>query len=736
MHLRITNDTTPIMRRRNININNNRMSEFGHNPTKIMSMLLVLSISITCCYYVDSFTTISTIPNQIRYYNDVTKSAPSSSTTSTSLNAFVAPIMIIAPMLKKMKEEAAKKRMPTAADRDEAENEAPGLRVGRAVWKWPPYWPYDDSIFQSKNQLAINERNAKLTSSASSASPVGQMNDMMSVLSGISQQTPTPPTTDNTADIVLEKDFDALQYWGVEQGTTRTNMDPDAIEKLKEHYEFYIQPGSSILEFGAAENSYLPDSIQTSRHVGIGANEKLMNENPRLTEKFVIDLNKVNPGRDIDSDVLKTLASTTEQFDYIIMANTVDYLNHPREVFRTAWYLLKPGGLMIVSFSGKDSTNTKSFIDSQTKIWSDYNNDQHLWITGSFFHFSAGDGWENLLGFDISPENAKKVDDNIIQATIKGAKNNQYFVVQATKGFQYTSIDNNAIEESISSLCWMLPVMEDRDKSLVIPRLTKIYEVCNDNSVKQAIEKNLQYLPTLYEILIKMDTFAFTFSMQSQLAAEFIANPEFDPITKPDQLIQLKQGLGLRTPSPEFWIPVGVNTGSMNFDDRINLLSYIVPKFGSSNQQQEQALDAFVNGLEPTIKLIQSKCPSMPLGDVQLVATELLACEILTINKSTPKQFAIWLDCMTKQDYESIVDGRKQLRTIATTDYEQYRQVKLQEQERIVQFKKQYDEQVNKARLERTLIFNPRTQKMQLFDNPNIQKQDSGNFITNLFQKK
>lgn len=88
----------------------------------------------------------------------------------------------------------------------------------------------------------------------------------------------------------------------------------------------------SVLELGAAENSYLPEDLKLSRHVGVGANQKLMDQNPALTESLVVDLNSVVKERDVDSDELRRLAS--EPFDAIIMANTVDFLTNPREVYR------------------------------------------------------------------------------------------------------------------------------------------------------------------------------------------------------------------------------------------------------------------------------------------------------------------------------------------------------------------------------------------------------------------
>lgn len=88
----------------------------------------------------------------------------------------------------------------------------------------------------------------------------------------------------------------------------------------------------SVLELGAAEESYLPDGLQLERHVGVGANQKLMDQNSALTESFVANLNDVIEERGVNSEEMKALGS--DQFDAIIMANTVDFLTNPREVFR------------------------------------------------------------------------------------------------------------------------------------------------------------------------------------------------------------------------------------------------------------------------------------------------------------------------------------------------------------------------------------------------------------------
>jgi hypothetical protein len=295
----------------------------------------------------------------------------------------------------------------------------------------------------------------------------------------------------------------------------------------------------SVLELGAAEQSYLPENLKLSRHVGVGLNDKLMDENPSLTEKVIVDLNNVVKDGDVDSDELRRLKE--QPFDAIIMANTADFLMYPREVFKSVWLLLKPGGVCINAFSSNKAFGDK-FTRAQTRMWQDYNDDQHMWVAGSFYQFSAGEGFQNVMGFDLSPPTAKDnfANDGPLKFLERG-KNNNLYVVQATKGYQDETIDEADPEKSINSKMWMLPTMEDRDKKLVVPRLGRSFSLTQNPERKDAIKDHIQYLPKIYEALIKMDTFAFTFEMQSQLAADLVLDPDFD--ANDEQIKSLKEGM-------------------------------------------------------------------------------------------------------------------------------------------------------------------------------------------------
>lgn len=368
---------------------------------------------------------------------------------------------------------------------------------------------------------------------------------------------------------------------------------------------------------------------------------------------------------------------------------------------------------MLVPFTTKNSKDyVEKFERAQVKAWREFNDDQHMWIGGSFFQFSAGEGWEKLLGFDISPESAKNNLENNggIMSRFQEGKDNNMYVVQAVKAAEAEDIDPNDIEKSIGSKMWMLPTMEDRDKKLVIPRLARGFEKAQTEE-KKAAAANVAILPKVYEALIKMDQFAFNFQAQAQLAADLILNPEF--VANDEQVRALKQGLGLLNPSAEFWEPVGMNTANMVLEDKINLLAYVVARFGSGDPAQEEALQAFATGIEPTMAVVRRKVPDLSDADVELLGTELLCAEVLIPGRSTKEDFATWVGSMSEDDLRGVLNARKSFNEDTLGELATFREEKEAEKKRLEELRSRYAEQVQKAREERTMTFSPKTGKFQ-----------------------
>jgi hypothetical protein len=169
----------------------------------------------------------------------------------------------------------------------------------------------------------------------------------------------------------------------------------------------------------------------------------------------------------------------------------------------------------------------------------------------------------------------------------------------------------------------------------------------------------------------------------------------------------------LRTPTPEFWEPVGENTANLIIEDKINLLAYLIPRFGSGDPEQETALTAFATGLKPTLSLIRAKCPDLPESDVELLGTELLCAEILIPGRSTKEEFAAWLGSMTDSDFKDILALRRVFNDESSSELTAYKEELADEEVQRTELRKNYEEQVAKAREGRTMAFNPNTGKFQ-----------------------
>ena len=169
----------------------------------------------------------------------------------------------------------------------------------------------------------------------------------------------------------------------------------------------------------------------------------------------------------------------------------------------------------------------------------------------------------------------------------------------------------------------------------------------------------------------------------------------------------------MRKPSPEFWAPVGRLTAAMTPEEKINLLAYIVPRFGSDDPAQDEALQAFVSGLEPTFACIRAKCPDMIESDVQLLGSELLASEVLRVGRSTREEFAVWLGALTEEELNGILSQRKSVQIDAKSALANYREEAAAEKTRVEERRKKIQEQVMDARENRTTMFNPRSGKFE-----------------------
>ena len=106
----------------------------------------------------------------------------------------------------------------------------------------------------------------------------------------------------------------------------------------------------------------------------------------------------------------------------------------------------------------------------------------------------------------------------------------------------------------------------------------------------------------------------------------------------------------------------------------------------------------------------------MSESDVQQLGTELLCAEILIPGRSTKEEFATWLSAMTDSELEEILASRKRLNEESNDELTAYKEELKEKERKREELRKRYEEQMAKAKAERSLQFDPVTGKFEIID--------------------
>ncbi|KXZ45829.1 hypothetical protein GPECTOR_50g623 [Gonium pectorale] len=170
-----------------------------------------------------------------------------------------------------------------------------------------------------------------------------------------------------------------------------THIDDQAIKALTKFYGAVFPPSggqsTAVLDICSSWVSHYPEGYKAGRVAGLGMNEEELARNPQLTEFAVKDLN-VDP----------TLPYGDNTFDVITNCVSVDYLNKPLEIFKEMHRVLKPGGTAYMSFSNR------CFPTKAISLWTATGDADHIWIVGSYFHYSVPGGFTEPKCKDITPK--------------------------------------------------------------------------------------------------------------------------------------------------------------------------------------------------------------------------------------------------------------------------------------------------------------------------------------------
>ncbi|MFH1058357.1 MAG: methyltransferase domain-containing protein [Pseudomonadota bacterium] len=122
-----------------------------------------------------------------------------------------------------------------------------------------------------------------------------------------------------------------------------------------------LQPGGRVLDLMSSLHSHLPAGLELAGVAGLGLNVAELAANPALNERVVQDLNA-------EPD----LPWEDGRFDAVICTSSLEYLTRPLEVLAQCRRVLRPGGLLVMSFSNR------WFPPKVVRIWSELHEFERL----------------------------------------------------------------------------------------------------------------------------------------------------------------------------------------------------------------------------------------------------------------------------------------------------------------------------------------------------------------------
>lgn len=154
-----------------------------------------------------------------------------------------------------------------------------------------------------------------------------------------------------------------------------THIDDQAIANVTALYREFFPAGGAILDLMSSWVSHLPADVSYSRVAGLGMNKTELDANPRLTERFVQNLNKD-----------QTLPFDGDEFDAAGICVSVQYLIEPATVFGEIARVLKADAPLVVTFSNR------CFPTKAVFAWQMLDDEGHIDLVQQYFAASGGFG--------------------------------------------------------------------------------------------------------------------------------------------------------------------------------------------------------------------------------------------------------------------------------------------------------------------------------------------------------
>jgi len=190
---------------------------------------------------------------------------------------------------------------------------------------------------------------------------------------GPGMQVPHPavPTDFSSDDAFarLDEREDKLFYY---QPRLVQHLDAQVRAQITGLYARFLAPGMRVLDLMSSWVSHLPEQLDL-KVTGLGLNAEELEQNPRLRERVVHDLN-----------LKPELPFPDAHFDAVLCTASVEYLVKPDAVFRAVRRVLKLGAPFVATFS------ERWFPPKAIQLWSMLHPFERLGLVLDYFRRSGG----------------------------------------------------------------------------------------------------------------------------------------------------------------------------------------------------------------------------------------------------------------------------------------------------------------------------------------------------------
>lgn len=260
-----------------------------------------------------------------------------------------------------------------------------------------------------------------------------------------------------------------------------------------------------------------------------------------------------------------------------------------------------------------------------------------------------------------------------------GGDAQQLMTVQATKVLPETS---GSAQRLLSYKLVIAENMEQDDKQLSTARVASL--AATANAPIETAYGWAEQLPKIYSILAPMGSV-----LPVPLIAQLAGNMAPTWIDSEAQRNALNEGLGMKTPQPEFWKPLGELTSGLSSDDKVWLLADLVPLFGGS-AEVDAALQQVPSLLEDVQAIVRETVPEFALvteeiegesaekrdrkaadqlEDVQLLAADLVVVDYLSHRRAELREpFLAWVRSRDAAFLTETLEARKDYKTSTSAD--------------------------------------------------------------------